>query len=86
MLDISAVEDGGKLAAAYFNPTPIHVSKALLVREATGLKVFIELQDVGYPGCTYSLKLDESTQQLYGQYFQAAQQQTYDVVFARLKE
>jgi hypothetical protein len=40
---------------------------------------------VNYPGCTYTLRYDATADQLFGQYFQATQQQTYDVTFARLK-
>jgi hypothetical protein len=86
VLEVKAVDAGGKLDAAYFNPSPIHVSKAMAIPEGAGLKVFVELQDTGYPGCTYSLQYDAATDQLFGQYFQAAQQQTYDVTFGRLKE
>jgi uncharacterized protein (DUF2147 family) len=86
VIEVKSVGAAGKLDAAYFNPNPIHVSKAMALTESAGLKVFIELQDTGYPGCTYSLQYDPATDQLFGQYFQAAQQQTYDVAFARLKE
>jgi hypothetical protein len=86
VIEVKSVDAAGKLDAAYFNPNPIHVSKAMAIPEAAGLKVFVELQDTGYPGCTYSLQYDAATDQLFGQYFQAAQQQTYDVAFGRLKE
>jgi hypothetical protein len=86
ILDISAVEAGGKLQAAYFNPSgAIHVSRAFALKEGDNTKVFVELRDTGYPGCTYSLKYDPQVDQLFGEYFQAAMQQTYDVTFARLK-
>ncbi len=76
----------GRIDAGYFNPGPIHVSKALAIQEGEVTKVFVELQDQNYPGCTYSLTYDPKTDQLYGQYFQAALQQTFDVAFGRLKE
>ncbi|MSU59724.1 MAG: hypothetical protein EXS35_16415 [Pedosphaera sp.] len=85
ILEIRAVDAGGKLDAGYFNPSPIHVARALAYREAGETKVFVELQDVNYPGCTYKLALDAKNDQLVGQYFQASQQQTYDITFARLK-
>lgn len=85
VLEITSVEPGGKLQAAYFNPGPIHVSRAFAFKEGDTTKVFVELQDVNYPGCTYSLKYDPEYDQLYGEYFQAALQQTFDVAFARLK-
>ena len=86
VLELKTVTGDGKMEAAYFNPGPIHVSKAVAIQEGTTTKVFVELQDVNYPGCTYSLTYDTQTDQLYGQYYQAAIQQTYDVTFGRLKE
>jgi len=86
MLEIANVDASGKLEAKYYNPGPINVAKAMGFRESDGMKVFVELRDEGYPGCTYSLSFDASTDQLYGQYFQAAMQETYNVTFARLKE
>ncbi len=83
VLEIRSIGDGGVIEAGYFNPSPIRVSKALAMKDAEGTKVFIELRDTGYPGCTYSLKYDPKTDQLYGEYFQAAMQQTYDVTFGR---
>lgn len=86
VLELKTISADGKLEAGYFNPSPIHVSKALALQEGPATKVFVELQDVNYPGCTYSLTYDANTDQLYGQYYQAAIQQTYDVAFGRLKE
>ena len=85
ILEIKSVEGSGKLDAAYFNPDPIHVERAAAMRDKGTNKVFIELNDVNYPGCTYNLTHDPQSDQLYGQYFQAAMQQTFDVVFARVK-
>ena len=78
------MDASGKIEAGYFNPAPINVSKGLAVQEGDTTKVFIELRDVNYPGCTYSLTYDPKSDQLYGQYFQAAVQQTFDVTFGRL--
>jgi hypothetical protein len=86
VLELQSVSADGKIEAYYFNPGPIHVSKAVAIKDGVTTKVFVELQDVNYPGCTYSLTYDDKTDQLFGQYFQAAQQQTYDVTFGRLKE
>jgi hypothetical protein len=54
-------------------------------RENGTSKVIIELQDVNYPGCTYSLEHNPQSDQLFGQYYQAAMQQTFEVVFTRVK-
>ena len=85
ILEIKSVDASGKLDTAYFNPDSIHVERAAAMRDKGTNKVFIELNDVNYPGCTYNLTHDPQSDQLYGQYFQAAMQQTFDVVFARVK-
>ena len=85
VIDIRDVDSTGKVDVAYFNPNPIRVSKAEVTREGAAPKLFIELRDVGYPGCTYTLIHDPKTDQLRGIYFQAAVQQNYDVVFFRIK-
>ena len=71
--------------AGYFNPRPINVSRAEASQEGTTTKVFIELRDTNYPGSTYTLTYDPQSDQLKGVYFQAALQQSFDVVFVRLK-
>lgn len=85
VLEIRSIDADGKVDAGYFNPSPIRVARGLAYREAGMTKLFIELRDVNYPGCTYTLELDAKNDQLFGQYFQATMNQTYDVVFARMK-
>jgi hypothetical protein len=85
VLEIRNAEATGKLDAGYFNPSPINISQAQATRESNSLRVFVELRDANYPGCTYKLTFDAQNNQLFGQYYQAAMQQTYDVAFDRLK-
>jgi len=85
VLQIRDVDAEGKMDAGYFNPSPVHVSRALAYSEAGQTKVFIELTDVNYPGSTYKLTWDAKSDQLFGLYFQAKLKQTFDVTFARLK-
>ncbi len=85
VIEIKDVEATGKVDAAYFNPNPIHVSKAEATREGGATKVFVELRDAGYPGSTYSLTYDPQNDQLRGVYFQAAMNQNFDVIFFRIK-
>ncbi|OGR31583.1 MAG: hypothetical protein A2139_13870 [Desulfobacca sp. RBG_16_60_12] len=73
------------MVTAYFNPRPINVSRAEAAQEGTTTKVFIELRDTNYPGSTYTLAYDPQSDQLKGVYFQAALQQSFDVVFVRMK-
>jgi len=84
VLEIKSIAPDGKLDAAYFNPNPIKVAAARATREGGVIKIFVELRDDGYPGCTYTLTYDAPEDQLSGVYFQAAQQQHYDIVFVRM--
>lgn len=75
----------GRLEAKYFNPQPIHVGRAEAKNEAGKLTVFVELQDVNYPGSTYRLTYFPATDQLFGTYYQAALDQSFDVEFGRAR-
>lgn len=86
MIHIQEVMPDGMLRAEYFNPRPIRVSRAAAAEEGTSIKVGIELNDVGYPGCLYTLVLDPDLDQLRGTYFQAAVGQTYEIAFIRMPE
>ncbi len=83
ILEITSVTDDGALVAGYFNPQPIRVSKAEASSDGTAMRVFIELSDKNYPGSTYTLAYEPESDQLRGVYYQAVQQQSFDVVFER---
>ena len=85
VLEIKSVDASGKLEVAYFNPDPINVSRAAAWREKGTSKLVVELRDVNYPGCLYNLEHNPQSDQLFGQYFQAALRETYEVVFSRMK-
>jgi hypothetical protein len=85
IVEIKSVDGSGKLDVAYFNPNPINVSRAAAWRDKGTSKLVIELRDVNYPGCIYTLEHNPQSDQLFGQYFQAALQETYEVVFSRVK-
>lgn len=85
VVEIRSVDAGGRMDAAYFNPRPIHVARAEASRDGGAMKVFIELRDVNYPGSTYTLVYVPERDQLEGIYFQAALQQQYEVIFARVQ-
>ena len=85
VLEIRDVAADGKADAGYFNPSPIKVESAQVSSEGVALKVFVTLRDANYPGCTYTLAYDPQADQLFGKYYQAAMQETYDVTFARQK-
>ena len=83
VIEIRSVAADGALDAGYFNPAPIHVSQARLTSPGGKPQVFVELRDVNYPGSTYTLTYDGANDQLAGVYFQAVEQQQFDVVFVR---
>ena len=83
ILEIRSVSPGGKVDAAYLNPGPIRVARAEALREGGALTLFVELRDVNYPGSTYRLVYDPARDVLGGLYFQAVEQQTFDVEFVR---
>jgi len=85
VIEIKSADENGKLEASYFNPKSIHVAKAEAKQEGGVTKVFIELQDVNYPGSTYTLVYVPDRDLLAGVYYQALQQQSFDVYFERMK-
>ena len=85
VLDIRAVDPSGKIDAIYLNPNPINIAKAEATRDGSTLKVFVELRAPNYPGSTYTLTYDPQQDQLKGIYFQAVQQQRFNVNFVRMK-
>lgn len=85
ILDIRNILPGGRMEAVYLNPNPIHVAKAEASANGPSPKVFVELRDTNYPGCTYALTFDPKTDQLAGIYFQASMGQQFDVVFERIR-
>jgi hypothetical protein len=85
ILEIRRGHANGHLDAVYFNPRPIHVARAEWHRKEGRLQVFVELRDVNYPGSTYTLDYVLKQDRLVGAYFQAVQQQTFDVEFVRQK-
>lgn len=86
VIEVRSVDEGsGRAEVAYFNPNPIHVGQAQATEEGGKLQLFVELQDVGYPGSNYRLTYFPATDQVYGVYYQAAIQQSFDVEFERLR-
>lgn len=85
VLEVRSINAAGQIDAGYFNPNPIKIAKAEAKEAAGAIKVFVELRDTGYPGCTYNLTFDPTSDSLVGLYFQAALQQEFSVVFSRKK-
>ena len=85
VIEIRKIDAEGRMEAAYFNPRPIHVSHAVAMIQGEETKVFIELQDVGYPGSSYTLTYYPQKDVLVGIYHQAAMGQDFEVVFVRME-
>ena len=83
VLEIRAVTPEGRVDASYLNPRPIHVARAEAARGGDIVTLLVELRDVNYPGSRYRLWYDAGRDILQGTYYQAAQQETYDVAFER---
>ena len=83
VIEIINVYDEGSLEAGYFNPKPINISRAEWKIEDNRLKIYIEFDDVNYPGSNYTLDYFPDRDLLIGAYFQAVQQQSYYVEFIR---
>jgi hypothetical protein len=85
ILELSHPTFEGRLAAAYFNPRPINVSRSEWVLKDGNLLIMVELRDKGYPGSIYALAYQQDTDRLVGTYFQAAVRQQFEVVFQRIE-
>ena len=83
VLSVSQVAPDGKATVGYYNPRPIRVSRAEARKEGDLVGLFVELNDVNYPGSTYTLGYDPASGQLKGIYFQAVERAQYEVVFVR---
>jgi hypothetical protein len=83
VLSVSQVAPDGKATVGYYNPRPIRVSRAQARREGELVELFVELNDVNYPGSTYTLGYDPASGQLKGIYFQAMERAQYEVAFVR---
>lgn len=80
---VSRVKPDGKASVAYFNPKPIHVQQAAVSVQKNLIKLFIQLQDKGYEGSTYTLYYYDQKDALAGFYYQAPLDRTYPVIFMR---
>ena len=85
LLELKGIGPEGVVKAAYFNPSPINVSRSEWRRREERLELFVELRDVNYPGSTYTLVYQSEKDRLYGIYYQAALGQMFEVEFVRLK-
>jgi hypothetical protein len=85
VLEINSIAPDGQIDAAYLNPKPIHVSKAIATSESGKVKIIIELRDRLYPGSYYTLTYDSGDDRLSGLYHHLGVNQDFDVVFMRIE-
>ncbi len=83
VIHVREVRPDGSVDAAYFNPKEIHVSEANVSVWKGFNKLFIKLEDKGYPGSTYTLYYYAEKDQLAGFYYSAAVKETFEVLFRR---
>lgn len=83
LVKVSDVQRDGKAQVEYFNPKPVHVEQAAITTQKEFIKLFIQLQDTGYEGSTYTLYYYKEKDALAGFYYQAALDRTYKVIFMR---
>ena len=84
-LELRGAEAGGVVRAGYFNPKLINVSRSVWMRGPEGLRVIVELNDVGYPGSTYILSYESTADRLVGIYNQGGTGQSFEIDFVRMK-
>jgi hypothetical protein len=84
-LRIQDIEPDGAAEVKYFNPGRIHVAESRIDTMDGRIRLFVKLQDKGYPGSTYTLYYYFEKDVLVGTYYQAATGRTYEVIFVRKK-
>jgi hypothetical protein len=82
-LHVEEITSEGAVNVRYFNPGEIHVAQSQAGVQDDRIKLFVKLQDKGDPGCTYTLFYYPEQDVLAGAYYQAAVDQTYEVIFVR---
>jgi hypothetical protein len=85
VIRVRDIRPDGSVDAGYFNPNKINIAEAKVSMWKGLVKLFIKLQDKGYPGSTYTLYYYAEKDALAGFYYQAVMRQTFEVVFLRKK-
>jgi hypothetical protein len=80
---VRGVNPDGSVDVGYFNPGEINVAEARVSLWKGLVKLFIKLQDKGYPGSTYTLYYFAEKDALVGFYDQVAMGKTFEVFFLR---
>lgn len=83
IIRVRDIKPDGSVDAGYFNPAKINIAEATVSLWKGLRKLFMKLEDKGYPGSTYTLYYYAEKDALAGFYYQAAMGQTFEVVFMR---
>jgi hypothetical protein len=83
VIKVNNIRPDGTVQAAYFNPASIHVSESRVSMWKGLVRLFVKLEDKGYPGSTYTLFYHTEKGALAGFYYQAELDQTFEVVFLK---
>jgi hypothetical protein len=83
IIHVREIKPEGVVDAGYFNPKEIKVTQANVSKWKGLSKLFIKLEDEGYPGSTYTLYYYPEKDALAGFYYQAAMKKRFEVVFMR---
>lgn len=83
LIKINNVQPDGRTDVAYFNPKPVHVAESNISTQNKLIKLFVQFQDAGYEGSTYTLYYYAAKDALVGFYYQAVLDQTFEVIFLR---
>jgi hypothetical protein len=83
VIHVNDIRPDSTVQAAYFNPSSIHVSESRVSMWKGLVRLFVKLQDQGYPGSTYTLFYHTEKDALAGFYYQAELKKTFEVVFVR---
>jgi len=84
VIEVAKASPDGEVEARYFNPKPIHVSRAVWKTDGQKVVLFVEMQDQGYPGNYYELAYDPGSDALVGRYNHLGLNETFDVAFSRV--
>ncbi|MGB6012481.1 MAG: hypothetical protein WBI57_14545 [Desulfobacterales bacterium] len=85
IIEIRSIAPDGTMAAGYYNPQPINVSRAQVFIFKDYTKIEVELRDQGYPGSFYTLTYSPDKDVFFGYYYHAVSAQYFDVLFVRMK-
>ena len=83
VVHVKNIKPDGEVDVEYLNPSRINVAEAKVSIWKGLVKLFVKLEDEGYPGSTYTLYYYTEKDAFAGYYYQATMKKTYKVVFFR---